>query len=139
MTELTARPVGLTQDTGFQIGARRTFPLPPEDAWRFLTSAEGVRLWLGDAPGFLPAKGARFQLEDGTSGEVTTFVAGSHLRMTFQPPGWPRASIVQIRVIAKGERCVVAFHQEHLPGPSERAQCSLHYATVLEALAQVMA
>ena len=136
---VTARPVGLTQDTGFQIGARRTFPCLAVEAWRFLTSAEGLRLWLGETPAFVPARGARFQLTDGTTGEITTFVPESHLRMTWLPPGWPRPAIVQLRVIAKGERCVVAFHQEHLPGPAERAQRSLHYATVLEALAETLA
>jgi uncharacterized protein YndB with AHSA1/START domain len=44
--------VGQTKDVGFQIGARKTLAISPEQAWDLITSEAGLKLWLGDAPDF---------------------------------------------------------------------------------------
>lgn len=123
--------VGQTRSTGFQIGVRRTVPIAHEAAWQLLTSRVGVRLWLGDVEQEL-AKGVCYNLGDGTTGETTTFVPSSHLRVTWHPPTWPRASVIQLRVLPKGERTVVAFHQEWLPGPVEREERRLFFTAALD-------
>ncbi|HEX2080583.1 MAG TPA: SRPBCC domain-containing protein [Longimicrobium sp.] len=129
------RVLGETADTGFQVGVRRTVPLAPEDAWRLLTSAEGVRTWLGGEPGLRWEKGERYTLQDGAAGEVRVFKPGSHLRMTWQPRGWPRASTIQVRVMpASGGRSVLSFHQEHLPGPAEREERRAFFEAAADAL-----
>lgn len=128
------RPVGLTRDVGFQIGARRTMPIGLEDAWRLLTSPEGLRIWLGDAADVDLAPGTTYQIADGTSGTVRVFVPNSHLRITWHPPGWPRPSTIQVRVMPSGERTAIAFHQEHLPGARERAERRDHFSAALDAL-----
>lgn len=129
------RVTGETADTGFQVGVQRTVPLPPEDAWRLLTSAKGVRTWLGGEPGPRWEKGERYTLQDGSVGEVRVFKPGSHLRMTWQPGGWPRASTIQVRVIpASGGRSVLSFHQEHLPGAAEREERRAFFEAAAEAL-----
>ena len=71
---------------------------------------------------------------DGATGEVRVFSPGSHLRVTWHPPGWPRASTIQLRVIPKGNRTVVAFHQEHLPSAEARTERRAHYKTSLDKL-----
>ncbi|WP_372813959.1 hypothetical protein [Paenibacillus sp.] len=43
-------PVGQTSSVGFQVGVRRTLPLSQEQAWRLLTSPEGLSWWLGGCP-----------------------------------------------------------------------------------------
>ncbi len=131
------RPVGLTKDVGFQIGARRTLPVRLEHAWRYLLSAEGQRLWLGTKIPIRWESGQGYQLEDGTRGEVRVFRDGSHLRMTWHPSGWARASTIQLRVIGKAERSVVAFHQEHLPDAEAREQRRAHYLRVLDQLESI--
>lgn len=129
--------VGQTRDTGFQIGVRRTLAVPLDDAWRWLTSPEGVRAWLGEAEGLSFAKGAAYRTADGSRGEVRVFEAGHHLRLTWQPPDWPRASTIQLRVIpSAGGNTTIAFHQEHLPGPDEREARRQHFAAALDALAR---
>ncbi|MBV9773764.1 MAG: SRPBCC domain-containing protein [Gemmatimonadetes bacterium] len=129
-----ATPVGRTRDTGFQIGVRRTLDLPAEDAWKLLTSPEGAETWLGRGDGIDLAPGTAYRLADGSHGEVRVFVPGSHLRATRQPGDWPRPSTVQVRVLPKGERSVVAFHEEHLPGAPEREERREHYSAALDAL-----
>ena len=130
------RIVGQTRDTGFQIGVRRTLAVSLDDAWRRLTSPEGVRAWLGEGD-LSWDKRAPYRLADGSGGEVRVFEAGHHLRLTWQPPDWPRASTIQLRVIpAAGGKTTVAFHQEHLPGPDEREARRQHFAAALDALAR---
>ncbi len=128
------RPVGKTKDAGWQVGARRTYDLPLDRVWEFLTSERGLRLWLGKSPGIELRAGNAYRLPDGTGGEVRVFKPRSHIRLTWRPPGWERHSTVQLRVIPKGERCVVAFHQEHLPDGAARETRRAYYLKVLEQL-----
>jgi len=126
--------VGQTRDVGYQIGARKTLPMDHREAWRRLTSREGARLWLGDSPGFTFEKGATFRLANGTSGVIRVYRKESHLRLTWQPPGWERPSVIQVRVLPRRDGTVVAFHQEHLPGPAEREGRRKRFTTALDAL-----
>lgn len=128
------RVVGQTADTGFQIGARRTLPIAPEEAWRLVTSPEGVRAWLGDARGFAVEKGAEYSTANGAVGVVRVAKPGSHLRVTWQPPGWVRASTIQVRVIPAGEKTTISLHQEHLPGAADREERRRFFQAALDAL-----
>ncbi len=132
------RRVGETKATGFQVGARRTFDVAPERAWKLLTSRRGTAAWLGPGapPRFVP--GASYRLEDGSRGEIRVVVPGSHLRLTWHPASWKRASTVQVRVIPRDARTVVALHQEHLPGPAERAERKSFYGAALDALGPLL-
>jgi uncharacterized protein YndB with AHSA1/START domain len=127
------RVLGETADTGFQVGVRRTLPLAMDDAWRLLTSPEGVRAWLGDVRGFALEKGATYTTADGASGEVRVS-SGRHLRVTWQPPGWARASTIQVRVLPAGARTTLSFHEEHLPGAAAREERRRHFEAALDAL-----
>ena len=128
------RVLGETADTGFQVGVRRTLPLSMDDAWRLLTSPHGVREWLGDASGFALEKGATYTTTGGAAGEVRVAKPGSHLRVTWRPPGWARASTIQVRVMPAGAKTTLSFHEEHLPGAAEREARRRHYEAVLDAL-----
>ena len=135
--ENSKRPVGLTKDAGYQIGVRRTLHIRHEDAWRVLTSPVGVQMWLGAVSELNFAEGARYELSDGSRGEIRVFSPYSHLRITWQPQGWSRASTIQLRVIPKENKTVVAFHQEHIPGPKERAERREHYKAALDNLERI--
>jgi uncharacterized protein YndB with AHSA1/START domain len=138
MNEVHQRPTGLTKDTGFQIGVRRTLPIHLKDAWRLITSPQGIQFWLGKTEKLDYSEGAHYQLDDGTVGEVRVFKPNSHIRITWKPPGWVRAATIQVRVIPKSDRTVIAFHQEHLPGPREREQRRDHFKAVLDRLASLI-
>lgn len=138
MVEQGEKPVGLTKDSGFQVGARRTMDVQLPVAWRVLTSPEGVQIWLGSAPDLVFEKGATYRQADGSNGEVRVFKPRSHLRITWHPPGWPRSSTIQVRVIARDDRTIVAFHQEHLPGPEARSARKTHFLGALDELEQLL-
>lgn len=126
------RRIGLTRTAGYQVGARRSFPVRLEEAWRFLTSAEGVKLWLGHAPRGGLEPGKSFTLRDGARCAVRVFSPNHHLRITWHPPGWARSSTLQVRVIPQARGTTIAFHQEHLPSAQHRADRRRHFGQVLD-------
>ncbi len=131
-SQTQARGVGQTQAVGFNVGARRTIGLVPEQAWDWVTSPAGVALWLGEVIGGLPQElHAPYRTRDGAKGELRVFEPGSHLRLTWQPSGWERPSLIQVRVLPAGDRTTVAFHQEHLAGPDVRAEMKQRWLGVL--------
>lgn len=128
------RVVGQTSDGGFEIGVRRTLPIRPDDAWRLLFSPGGLRAWLGDASALSLEKGAAYTTKDGAAGEVRAIEAGSHVRLTWQPPGWAKPSVIQVRVLPAGERTTLSFHQERMPAAADRDARRAHFQAALDAL-----
>ena len=113
--------IGKTKDTGFQIGVRKTFPISLEQAWKLITSREGIKLWLGEGIDFHLVKGQSYQTTDGARGEVCVVNPRENIRLTWQPPEWAQASTIQVRVIPGGrEKTVISFHQEKLSNADER-------------------
>lgn len=133
------RGVGKTRDTGWQIGLRRTLPVSVADAWRLVTSPEGVRAWLGDGARVKLERGSDYALDDGSAGTVRVVQPESHLRLTWQPEGWPRPSTIQVRVMPAGERATIAFHQEHMPNAAARQERRAHFAAAMDALERLIA
>ena len=129
---MTGKPVGLTKDTGWQVGARRTYPITLERAWQLVTSPQGMNVWLGKL------EHLDYELDEGITGELRVFKPNSHLRITYFPPGWPRSSTIQVRVIPSGEKTQISFHQEHLPGPSEREERKRHFHQAHDQIGQLI-
>ena len=128
------RVVGQTAAAGYEVGARRTFPVTVDRAWSLLLSAEGLRVWLGSILSLDLTKGARFRTEDGISGEVRTVTPGRRFRMTWQPDGWSEPSTLQITVIPAGGGATITFHQEQLPDEAAREQMRARWQKVLSQL-----
>jgi uncharacterized protein YndB with AHSA1/START domain len=124
--------VGRTADVGYQIGVSRTIPFSEEAIWGLLLSPEGLATWLGGP--IEVEEGARYTLADGASGEVRVYKPWSHLRLTWQPPGWARASLVQVRVIPTKTGTTLSFHQEHLQDGAARTEMKGRWERVIEAL-----
>ena len=132
MSEPAKRPVGLTRDVGWEIGVRRTFPMSLEEAWRLITSPEGIRIWLGEGPAFSLEKGDAFSLDDGTTCEIRVFKTHSHLRLRRKPADTQQASTIQLRVLENGNRSVIAFHEENLASAEQREARRAHFAAALD-------
>jgi uncharacterized protein YndB with AHSA1/START domain len=120
-TVMEVREVGRTRSAGYQFGIRRTFPVTQEEAWTYLLSPEGLRLWLGDLDNLdLTIKGT-YRTKEGTSGEIRVAKPNEQLRLMWKRAEWDKPSTFQIRLLEAGEgRTTVAFHQEQLSGPQER-------------------
>jgi uncharacterized protein YndB with AHSA1/START domain len=130
------RDVGKTAAVGYEIGVRRTVPFSEDAVWAVVLSPEGQRLWLGGTADLI--QGESFSFENGTTGTIRVNTPGSHLRLTWQLAGWPRASTVQVRVIPAKTGTTISFHQEQLTGPAERATMRDHWEHVISELAELL-
>ena len=70
MKGISKDPIGLTQDSGWQIGVRRTILIPVGKLWEFMISKQGTDIWLGSDPKFHLQLGEVYELADGTTGKV---------------------------------------------------------------------
>lgn len=134
------KPVGLTKDAGWQMGYRKTLPVPQAKAWDFFFSREGVKLWFGELEGSLQA-GVDLKSKEGTEGKITTFVEGSHLRMKWKKPDWEHFSMLQIRLMPagnpdEGSSTTFAFHQDQLLNEKEREEMKQRWEGVMEKMAK---
>jgi uncharacterized protein YndB with AHSA1/START domain len=133
------RAEGQTADAGYEVGVSKTLPVPAEQAWKVLTSEQGLKTWLGTAPHGRLMPGLRYRTRDGVSGEFRTVREYNHLRLTWFLNGWERASTLQVRVMPQGDKSSVNFHQERLSGEMDRERLRRHWREVLERLAELAA
>ncbi len=111
-----------------------TFSISVEQAWDFLTSEEGQRIWLGEACSFPLTEGATYTTPNGAKGVVRVINPKVNLRLTWQPQEWANASTIQIRTIPSGMNTVISFHQEGLPGAKERTSMRHRWQQVIAEL-----
>jgi len=135
---LRRRQVGETADSGFQIGVQRTLPFPAPRVWEVLLSPQGLATWLGRTGRLRLAKGARYRTREGATGELRRLTPGSFLRLTWQPRGWARPSVIQLRLLANAGRTVVHFHHENLPDARAREAMREHWKKSLEGIAGLL-
>ncbi|MGO4696006.1 SRPBCC domain-containing protein [Paenibacillus sp. 2TAB26] len=124
--------VGQTASVGYQVGVRRTFPISQEEAWAFLTSTEGLKLWLGSLSFLNLHKGETFTTPEGISGEFRVVKPFQQLRLKWEKNEWEKPSTLQIRVLSdKPDKTTISFHQENLDHPNTREQMKLYWEDVL--------
>jgi len=129
---MTGSPTtGRTKDAGWEIGVRRTVPADVDVVWALLRSPEGTEAWLGGPVEIAPGP---YRLDDGTDGEVRVDEPGSHVRLTWRPPGREEPTVVQLRVLPAASGATIAFHQERLDGPEEREAMRARWVAVIDRL-----
>ena len=101
---------------------RRTLPVRPELAWDFLLKPDVLRIWLGDGAAIKMAEGTEFQLQNGTRCCVTVFQPGSHLRLQWQPSGYAKPAILQVRVIPPAAGQPSLSIRKYLPDETARRE-----------------
>jgi uncharacterized protein YndB with AHSA1/START domain len=135
--EMKPRVTGQTKSVGFQIGVRRTLPLSQEQAWRFITSGEGIELWLEKGSNLQLRPGYRYETKTGAAGEVRIVKPLQQLRLTWHKAEWQKASTVQVRIIANGsDKTTISFHQEQLSDAAVREEMKQHWEDVLKTIAE---
>jgi len=128
------RVVGETANTGFEIGVRKTLPIPAKQAWDLITSEKGLSKWLGGVSHIKLEPGYSYKTKNSTKGEIRTLKNGTRIRLTWQPKGWAKVSTLQVYVEEKGDKCSIGFHQEHLDSEKTREKMRRHWQEVLEHL-----
>ncbi len=134
----TRHTVGLTQDAGFQIGVSRTLRQPPATVWQFLTSPEGLALWLGDLPTLGSTPGTPYTTTHGTTGELRSYHPGTRIRLTWRPTDWTHDTTLQLTVTPTPTGTLLRFHQERLTTPTERETQRHHWQSVITAVTNTL-
>ncbi|HZG17915.1 MAG TPA: SRPBCC domain-containing protein [Candidatus Bathyarchaeia archaeon] len=130
------KKVGQTKSVGFQVGVRRTYPIPQEKAWDLVASEEGLQFWLGEGSGISLQPGQKYRTKTGT-GEIRIVKPNHQLRLTWQKEEWQRPSTVQIRIISKeNNKTTISFHQENLTDQYVREQMKEYWEKVLEGIGE---
>lgn len=128
-------PTGQTASAGVQIGVRRAMPVAKEQAWRFLTSPEGVRLWIGELPSLPLEAGQTYRSEEGTFGQMRVVVPFQKLRLTWQRRDWDNPSTLQMYLLSnRSGTTTISFHQEKLDDIYMRELMRRHWEDVLDAI-----
>lgn len=122
--------IGQTKDAGWNIGVSKTLPHPVEQVWEFVTSRDGLRLWLGEVE-LGTDKGDPYTTADGTVGEIRSFRPHDRVRLTWRPEGWTHDTTVQVAVRASGEKTMLRFHQEWLADADERERQRVHWQAAM--------
>jgi len=126
---MTAMPTGLTKGVGWQIGISRTLPQPPAAVWDFISSAEGIALWLGPGARLTPERGAPYRTAIGVAGEVRGYRPGDRIRVTHGH------TTVQVAVRPAATGTMLRFHQERMASAEEREHQRAHWRRVLDRIA----
>ena len=127
--------VGHTRDAGWQIGVSKTVDHPVEHVWDFITSPEGVAIWLGEEVKLSPERGEGYETAAGVRGETRSFRELDRIRLTWQPPDWSHDTTLQLAVTAVGAgRARLTVHQERLADATEREHQRRHWQDVVNAL-----
>ena len=120
------KPIGLTKDTGWQFGLRKTFPYSQKHLWDFMFSDQGLKIWLGELEEELEVK-KEFTTKEGITGKVSVFTPYSHIRMSWKKNNWENNSTVQVRIIGDSLKATISFHHERLLDNSQREEMNAYW------------
>lgn len=127
--------VGETKDAGFQFGLRKTFYISFEEAWDFMFSTNGLKIWLGMLATELAEK-QTYKTKEGIEGEIRLIKVNSHIRLTWKKKGWDNFSQLQVRVLNKNGKSVISFHHDHLLDFNQRNEIEGHWNKVMEKISK---
>ncbi|MFE5871837.1 SRPBCC domain-containing protein [Streptomyces roseifaciens] len=130
-------PTGLTKDAGWQIGVSRTLPHPAPAVWDFISSPEGIALWLGPGADLTPERGAPYRTAAGVTGEVRGYRPGDRIRVTHGTTT-VQVALTPATPAADGPRTILRFHQDRLTSAEEREQQRAHWQGVMDRVAAAL-
>ena len=131
--------VGRTRDAGWEIGVSKTIDCPVEHVWDFITSPEGIAIWLGEGVTVLSEPGAGYETASGVRGETRSVRELDRVRLTWRPAGWSHDTTLQLAVRPAGAgRAMLRIHQERLADAGERERQRQHWQAVINALAAAL-
>ncbi|ELR70018.1 hypothetical protein C900_04388 [Fulvivirga imtechensis AK7] len=129
------KEVGLTKDVGYQFGLRKTFPVSVEQAWDFLFSDKGLKIWLGALDSELELN-MQYKTTEGIEGLVRVIKPYSHVRMNWKKKNWKNMSTVQVRTIENNGKTTISFHQEKLLNAAQREEMKAYWNRKMNELSE---
>lgn len=127
--------IGLTKDANYQIGVRKTYAISMHEAWNFIFSTDGIKLWLGYKGVPIWRKGKEYTTRTGTYLCIRVYNELSHARLTYKRKDWENTSTIQMRVVAAKTGTTISIHQEKLANEGQREEMRQHWEKVLAKIA----
>ncbi len=122
---------------GFHADAEKAFSINGKQAWRLITSPEGLSIWLGAVPRSELKKGLGYRTKDGTVGQFLSVEEGTSIRVSWHPRGWETSSTLQVRIVTEADKISISFHHGSLAGRREAERMHTHWEYVLERLEEL--
>ncbi|MES9512061.1 hypothetical protein ABWJ92_37715 [Streptomyces sp. NPDC000609] len=96
--------------------------------WDFISSPEGIALWLGPGTVLAPEHDTPYRTAEGVAGEVRGYRPSDRIRVTYG------TTTVQVALApaADGARTVLRLHQEHLASAEERERQRAYWQDVMD-------
>jgi len=118
---------GRTTDGTWELGVRRTTPLPPDVVWQRLVHDPGALLGMP----IVLEQGAQ-GTADGVAWRVRSVTARVVTRLSWLELGWTQSSTLQLRVLPAATGTTLALHHEGLPDEEARVRLLARWTARLE-------
>lgn len=128
---MTENTTGLTKDAGYEVGVSKTYQVSLHEAWNYMFSYEGIKIWLGYKGLPVWKKGQEYTTKTGTYLCVRMYNELSHARLAYKRKDWENTSTLQVRLIAAKTGSTISIHQEKLTDAGQREEMRLHWEKVL--------
>ncbi|WP_312994676.1 hypothetical protein [Chryseobacterium flavum] len=115
---------GLTKDTGWQFGIRRTLPLPLENVWNIFFSEEGLKHWAA-----------------GVDQNFSTYKEFSHIRTKWKHKNFNEKANLQIRFIPSKTvgKTTISIHVDQLLNESQREETQKYWSAIMKEITGLIA
>lgn len=127
-------------ESGCQVELQRTIRLPIREVWHALLSKAGLEIWLGTSELEKWETGIKFKANNGIQGKVRVFNPYTHIRLSWQYPGWKNVSILNIRTEEREKEgeVIIRIHQEQLTDKLQEKEMMGYWTKVLNDLISLL-
>lgn len=111
------KSIGLTKNSGWQFGIRKTFPSNLESVWELFFSEDGLKYWT-----------------EGVEQDFSTFKEYSHIRTKWKHIGFKESANLQIRFISsqKGDKTTISIHVDRLENENQREETKKYWTKIIK-------
>lgn len=115
--------IGLTKDSGWQFGIRKTFPFNLEHVWKLFFSETGLKYW-----------------SDGVDQNFSTFKEYSHLRTKWKHAGFKENVNLQIRFIPSPthDKTTISIHVDQLKDEGQREETKKYWSELIGNISELL-
>ena len=115
--------IGLTKDSGWQFGVRKTLPSNLEHLWDLFFSEKGLKYW-----------------SEEVDQNFSTFKEYSHIRTKWKHVGFEENANLQIRFIPNKNRdkTTISIHIDQLKNENQREEAKRYWSKIIEILPNLL-